>query len=159
MPDDDPLLALLQEDAIPLSPAGAAAVPPPTGDSRNVGVLEELGESPDSGTNPKVYSVVKLDQRDKSICFGMVEVGSAFCFCVNCKVQRQMDHKMYFETEEPIVVIQRSTLTFRGRMRTGLPLKSMFVSVVYLTFCDDFFAPTIGHSVSVSISVSMGTRM
>ena len=109
MSDDDPLLALLQ-DAILLSPVGAAAAVPSTGDSRNVGVLEETGESPDSGTNPKVYSVVKLDQRDKSICFGMIGVGSAFCFRVNCKFQRHMDHKIEFDTEEPIVVIQRSTV-------------------------------------------------
>ena len=110
---DDPLLALLQ-DAILLSPSGAASVPGANWD-RGVGVdgmVEETVESPESesGTKSKVYSIVILDRRDKAICFGSMKGGSALCLRVNCKTKSHIDHKISFDNDESIVVIQRSTI-------------------------------------------------
>ena len=90
--DSDPLLALLRDAAL-LSPT-AASVPSRAGVIRDMGVgEEEEGASPDSGTNAKLFSLVKLDRSDKSICFGMVGLGSTFCFRSNCQTKSHLEHK------------------------------------------------------------------
>ena len=88
----------------PLSPSRASRV---IGD---VGVdEEEEGARSDSGTNSKLFSLVKLDRWDKSICFGMVGFGSTFCFRTNCHTTKiHMDHKVPFSKGKcHIVVIQQ----------------------------------------------------
>ena len=114
--DSDPLLAPLLRDAALLSPT-AASVPSQSGVIRDVlgvggvgvGGTED-GLSPDTGTNSKHYSLVKLDRSDRKICFGMIRTGSAFCFRSNCRVNGHLDHKVEFtKMEGHIVVIQRTS--------------------------------------------------
>ena len=77
----DPLLALLGDASsllISAAPAAGSSGAPPILRDRGVGAVPSLGTPPS-----KMYSVVKLDRSIPGLCFGMIGVGSAFCFKVD----------------------------------------------------------------------------
>ncbi|KAI2505421.1 hypothetical protein MHU86_9034 [Fragilaria crotonensis] len=101
----DPLTALLG-DASALFPVGSStdsSGAPPILRDRGVGSVTSSGTPPS-----KMFSVVKLDRSTPGLCFGMIGVGSAFCFKIDCKVKSHMEHKIALTAQESeVVVIQR----------------------------------------------------
>ena len=66
----------------------------------------------DTGTNTsKMFSAVKVNYSDSSLCFGTIGIGRAFCVKRTCGVRSHADNKMPFVGLAATLVFIRMNVT------------------------------------------------